>query len=356
MDRSAWYYLGESIAYFSRIYAGVAFALALAISLALGGRVVQVLTRLHFGQRVRDDGPQRHLQKEGTPTVGGVLIVGAVVITTGVLVLAPASLGGRAAFAPLKGFYLWPLAGATIAFGAIGFADDWLKIKRGRSLGLKARQKLALQFVAAAVFMLALHLSSWAEIHAIHAAYNVPLSALPLICLGGLFWVFVMAFTSNATNLADGLDGLAAGLCAIAALGFAAIAWIQWRHEVAMFGLAVAGASLGFLWFNRHPARMFMGDVGSLALGGALAGMAAVLGQPLALLGLCLVPFIEAASVILQVISFKTTGKRVFKMSPIHHHFELCGWSERKVVYVFWLVQAVAAAAVVAWYLSRWKG
>jgi phospho-N-acetylmuramoyl-pentapeptide-transferase len=168
-----------------------------------------------------------------------------------------------------------------------------------------------------------------------------------------VFWALAVVATPNAMNLADGLDGLAAGLCVISSLGLATLALRQSYLSLAIFAASLAGACLGFLWFNRHPAKVFMGDVGSLALGGAMAAMAARLNAPLALLGLCLIPFIEMLSVIIQVISFKTTGKRVFKMSPIHHHFELSGWSERKVVYVFWLMQAVAAATVVTWRLVR---
>jgi len=156
------------------------------------------------------------------------------------------------------------------------------------------------------------------------------------------FWALAMVATSNAMNLADGLDGLAAGLCVVAGIGFALLTGAA---EVQVFGLAVAGACLGFLWFNRHPAQVFMGDVGSLALGAAMAGMAAIMGDAVVLVGLCLVPYAEAGSVVIQVISFKSTGKRVFRMSPIHHHFELSGWSETRVVWTFW--GAAAAAAVV---------
>jgi phospho-N-acetylmuramoyl-pentapeptide-transferase len=165
--------------------------------------------------------------------------------------------------------------------------------------------------------------------------------------LWAAFWVLAVVGTSNAVNLADGLDGLATGLCAIAAAGFALLGALTGNELVLLLGLALAGACLGFLWFNRHPARVFMGDVGSLALGGALAALAAVLDSPIALLGLCLVPFLELASVVIQVVSFKTTKRRVFKMSPIHHHFELCGWPEQRVVVTFWAVALLAATATV---------
>jgi len=319
---------------------------SMALVLALGNPMIRWLRGMGAGQRVRDDGPQRHLQKEGTPTMGGLLIMGAALV----VLEAGAWWGSRRVPVLQQPWRLHPaflIVAAIVASACIGLADDWMKVKRGRSLGLRARHKLVLQFLVSAGFALAL---AWwwktRDVGILFSSYSwsylLPRAA---------FWTLVMMAASNAMNLADGLDGLAAGLCVIASVGFAALSLLSNHHALAILALSLAGACLGFLWYNRHPARLFMGDVGSLALGAAMAAMAARLNAPLALLGLCLVPFIEMLSVIIQVISFKTTGKRVFKMSPIHHHFELCGWSERKVVYVFWLVQAVAAAAVVAWYL-----
>jgi phospho-N-acetylmuramoyl-pentapeptide-transferase len=325
--------------------AALTFAIPLVLSLALGRPMIGALRRLKAGQRVRDDGPQRHLQKEGTPTMGGVLIVGATVLGTA-LVGLPFALHASDEFSLYSVGHLVLLMGGTIAFGAIGFADDWLKIRRGRSLGLKARQKLVLQFAVAAVFVVALVLIRRALVRSFPPGEGILFPSAPSYAMA-VVWVLALTFTSNAVNLADGLDGLAAGLCTVAALGFAFLAWLSGLGDVAVFGMALAGACVGFLWFNRHPARVFMGDVGSLALGGALAGMAVALDSPLALLGLCLVPFIEALSVMIQVASFKATGKRVFKMSPIHHHFELSGWSERRVVWTFWGVGLIAAAITV---------
>ena len=312
----------------------LALLLPLGLSLAVGAPFIGYLKRLNAGQRVRDDGPPRHLQKEGTPTMGGLMIVGVVLITILLAVaVLPAGLEIR-----LRLLYLCAI---TVAFGVIGFADDWLKIARGRSLGLKARHKLLWQVVAAAAFV---------------GLFGVFTPSVRPFSLGlGVVWVVLLIATSNAVNLADGLDGLAAGLCIIAVAGLLWFAAKLGTPTALTFGLALLGACLGFLWFNRHPARLFMGDVGSLALGGALAGMAMMLHTPLVLLGLCLVPFLEAASVVIQVISFKTTGKRVFKMSPIHHHFELSGWSERRVVWTFWGVGLLAAAATVALGLDRWR-
>ncbi len=307
-------------------------ALASGLVLAFGAPMIGALARLGAGQRVRDDGPQRHLQKEGTPTMGGVLIVGAAVA---------AALAGELWSTRTVSLEMVSLLAVMLAFGAIGAADDWMKIARGRSLGLKARQKLLFQAVASAAFVYALTGG-----RAVLAAEG-EIGLRQMTPWWAVFWVVAMTATSNAVNLSDGLDGLASGLCAIASLGFAVLAVKAGNTAVAICGLALAGACLGFLYFNRHPARIFMGDVGSLALGGMLAAMAAWLNQPLALVGLCLVPFIEAGSVVVQVISFKTTGKRVFKMSPIHHHFELSGWPETRVVLVFWLVALGVAVAVV---------
>ncbi|MFB3881602.1 MAG: phospho-N-acetylmuramoyl-pentapeptide-transferase [Armatimonadota bacterium] len=320
----------------SALSLALAPAISLILVLALGGPTIAWLRRLGAGQRVRDDGPQRHLQKEGTPTMGGMLMVGAAVVA------AIATQRWQTRTLTLE---MIVLLAATLAFGCIGAADDWLKIHRGRSLGLRARQKLALQVVVGIGFAFAL-----AGRQALGAASMTP-TADPLSPPWSVFWLLAIVGTSNAVNLSDGLDGLATGLCAIAAAGFGLLAMRDGNGEVAVLATALLGACLGFLFYNRHPARVFMGDVGSLALGGALAAMAAWLDNPVALIGLCLIPFLEAGSVAIQVASFKTTGKRVFKMSPIHHHFELSGWSEQKVVYTFWAVGAVAAALTVWMYL-----
>ena len=306
---------------------------AVILVLVLGAPTIPLLRRAGAGQRVRDDGPQRHLEKEGTPTMGGILIVAAVVIA--------AAAGGFWLSGGVS-VEMGTVLAAMLAFASIGAADDWMKINRGRSLGLLARYKLLLQVVVAVAFVYAL-----VGRRALAAASATEPGPTPLTPVWVVFWVVAMTATSNAVNLSDGLDGLASGLSAIAAMGFALLALKAGDQTLAIAGLSLAGACLGFLFFNRHPARVFMGDVGSLALGGALAAMAAWLNQPLALVGLCLVPFAEAGSVVIQVISFKTTGRRVFKMSPIHHHFELSGWPERRVVHTFWLVALVAAVAVV---------
>ena len=316
----------------------VAPAISLGMVLLLGRPMIAVLRKVGAGQRVRDDGPKRHMQKEGTPTMGGVLIVGAVLC---------AAVVGQLWQSRTITIEMGVLLAAMLAYGCVGVADDWLKIRQGRSLGLRARQKLALQLVVAVGFVCAL-----AGQRAVGTAQMPPVGR-PLTWFWALFWLMAMVGTPNAVNLSDGLDGLAAGLCAVAGAGFAVLAVRAGNAEVALLAAAVVGACLGFLVYNRHPARVFMGDVGSLALGGSLAAMAAWLDSPVALIGFCLVPFAEAGSVIIQVVSFKTTGKRVFKMSPIHHHFELSGWPETHVVAVFWLVQALAAGVTWAALMIR---
>jgi len=305
---------------------------ALVLALAFGRPVIGLLKRSGAGQRVRDDGPQRHLEKEGTPTMGGLLIVGAAVAAA---VLGQLWLVGEVTLE------LGMLLAVTVGFACIGAADDWMKINRGRSLGLRARQKLLLQVVVSVAFAYAL--MGQRAVEAASGSAEVG----PATFGWALLWVLALTLTSNAVNLSDGLDGLASGLCAIAGAGFVALAIRAGDQAAAIAATALTGACLGFLFYNRHPARVFMGDVGALALGGALAALAMWLHEPVALIGLCLVPFVEAASVVIQVVSFKTTGKRVFKMSPLHHHFELSGWPERKVVAVFWAAGLVAAAIAV---------
>lgn len=307
------------------IYAAVG---AMAFVLALGPTVITYLRRLKFGQEIRADGPQTHLKKSGIPTMGGILIVSAAVVAT--VLLAPK--GG-----------LLPLAlTATLGYFLVGLADDLIIIVRRRSLGLKARSKLF-----------------WQLIFGLGLAYVVartpglgPDIALPL-GLGVLHlpvWAYtlfagvvLMAGSANAVNLTDGLDGLAAGAVALSAVAFALLALNRGAVDLAVFAGALAGACIGFIWFNAPPAQVFMGDVGSLALGGALGALALLTKTEiwLAVIGGLFV--LETLSVMIQVVSFKLTGRRVFKMAPLHHHFELLGWPESKVVARFWLIALVFA-------------
>jgi len=308
-----------------------AFVLALLITLILGPFLIPVLRVLKFGQSVRDDGPKRHLQKAGTPTMGGIIFLTGIIISTLMIAEQPTSL------------QMITLVGTTLGFGLIGFIDDFIKIILRRSLGLRAYQKLIGQFTLA--FLL-----SWTAVHALGRGTDVALPFTSIHLELGWFYYILAAIAvvgiTNAVNLTDGLDGLAAGTTLVASLTYVLIAFFTMlqgegailghESDLAVFAAAVVGGTLGFLRFNAFPARVFMGDTGSLALGGALAGLAVLTKGELVLVLLGGVFVIEALSVIIQVISFKTTGKRVFRMSPLHHHFELLGWSEWRVVIAFW--------------------
>ena len=305
------------------------FVTALAIVLFSGVYFLPMLHRLKYGQSIREEGPASHQQKSGTPTMGGVMIVLAVTAAT--LLFAPLTVTTLLVLFIFLGHFL------------LGFADDYIKVVKKRNLGLRAYQKLLGQLFISLVtiligrVLLGHDTSVWVpvlgEMWEIGALYYVLV-------------VFVLVGTSNAVNLTDGLDGLASGTVAVAALFYAVLLYHA-DSGLMIFSAAIIGACIGFLWYNHHPARIFMGDTGSLALGGGLAGIA-ILSRTEALLPIVGFVFVcEALSVILQVISFQTRGKRIFRMSPIHHHFELGGWSETRVVYTFWAVGAVGA--VLAW-------
>ncbi|MGE5544182.1 MAG: phospho-N-acetylmuramoyl-pentapeptide-transferase [Bacillota bacterium] len=296
---------------------GIAFL----ASAVLGPLLIPVLTRMKAGQVIRSDGPARHLGKAGTPTMGGILIISAIILAS--LVMAGHS---REVILCL---------GATVAFGLIGFWDDYIKVVLRRSLGLRAREKLVMQVFFALIFgiYVVFGLFRGTDVIVPFAGYDITLG----------YWYFpfvVLVFlaTTNAVNLTDGLDGLAAGTTFFVALGLIIICFMTTHTTLAVFAASLAGACLGFLIYNRHPARVFMGDTGSMALGAAVASMAALTRSELALIVVGGVYVLEALSVILQVISFQVTGKRIFLMSPLHHHFELKGWGEKFVVRVFWLV------------------
>jgi phospho-N-acetylmuramoyl-pentapeptide-transferase len=314
---------------------------ALAIAMAIGPRMISVLSRHQIGQRVRSDGPQSHLQKSGTPTMGGGLILVAMVIST----LLWSDLSNR---------FVWVLVGTTLAFGAIGFYDDYLKLVVGNSKGLPARYKYLAQSVAALSIALSLHAmsQSLSEISLYVPFFKAV--ALPMTTAGFVAYAYlVIVGTSNAVNLTDGLDGLAImpAVMVAAALGVFAYAtgnfkfatylqipYISGAGEVIVFCAAIAGAGLGFLWFNSYPAEVFMGDVGALSIGAALGAVAVIVRQEIVLCIMGGVFVLETVSVMLQVASFKLTGKRIFRMAPLHHHFELKGWSEPKVIVRFWII------------------
>jgi phospho-N-acetylmuramoyl-pentapeptide-transferase len=306
-----------------------AMAVAFVLGVGNGRWVIGVLRRAGVGQHVRDDGPQSHLAKEGTPTMGGVLIILA---TLAAAVVAAAWIGASWRVIAL-------LLAITLGYGAIGAADDWRMIRKGRSLGLRARDKLLWQALVAAGFVAGL-----AALHPGHRSIGFPhveSLAIPLSWAYYPVMLVVIVGTSNAVNLTDGLDGLAAGLACLAAASFGAIALWSAQPTVAAFSFALSAACLGFMWFNFHPAQVFMGDTGALAIGAALAAIASVLRAELLLVPFCFMFYVEVLSVAVQVISFRLTGKRVLRMSPLHHHFELVGVAEPRIVAGFWTVALV---------------
>jgi len=318
---------------------------ALVASFLLGPAIIRWLRALNVGQQVRDDGPQTHLTKQGTPTMGGLLIIAAIVV--------PVLL-----WSDLTNKYVWVVLFATLSFGGIGLWDDYLKVVKSRSTGLRAVEKFGLQIVASLVIGVFLYFFS-GDPEAAHL--SVPFMKRLVIDLGWFaipFTAIVIVGSSNAVNLTDGLDGLAAGLVGIAATANAVIVYVGGNRiladylkiqyipgsgELVVFCGALLGASLGFLWYNAHPAEVFMGDVGSLSLGGALGALAVVTKHELILIITGGIFVAEVVSVMLQVASYKMTGKRIFRMAPIHHHFEQIGWPESKVIIRFWIVGIILA-------------
>jgi phospho-N-acetylmuramoyl-pentapeptide-transferase len=334
---------------------------ALFMGLIIGPAIIRQLREFQIGQYIREEGPKGHQKKAGTPTMGGVLITIAIIVPT-------------LLWADLTNTYIWLAVFATVAFGAIGFADDYIKVVRKRNLGLTGRMKLVLQFLAAGLVGVALVTLTATRQYSTHLMVPFIKQFRPDLVIEGLrhyphiwwlaftpFVVFVMLVlvgSSNAVNLTDGLDGLAIGCTVIAAGALTVLTYVSGHAlfaeylelqkmpqvaELTVFCGAMVGASIGFLWYNAHPAEIFMGDVGSLALGGAIGTVAIIIKQEL------LLPFIggifvlEALSVIIQVVSYKLRKKRVFKMAPLHHHFELVGWSESKIITRFWIVSLIFA-------------
>ncbi len=316
---------------------------ALAVSLLAGPTIIRKLAEVKAGQVIRSDGPQSHLAKAGTPTMGGALILMALIAST----LLWANLGNR---------YIWIVLAVTVAFGFIGWLDDDLKLTRKNSKGLPARWKYLLQTVFGLAAAFSLYLT--ADVPANTELY-LPLFKQVAVPLGGLFVViayFMIVGFSNAVNLTDGLDGLAIMpsvlvACALGVFAYAAgnavfseylqIPSIPGAGELTVFLAALAGAGLGFLWFNTYPAMVFMGDIGALAVGAALATIAVIVRQEIVFIVMGGLFVLETVSVMLQVASFKLTGKRIFRMAPIHHHFELKGWPEPRVIVRFWIISVV---------------
>ena len=295
------------------------------IVIILGPIFIPMLARFKFGQTVRDEGPQSHLAKNGTPTMGGVMMIVAILITG----LTRATIS--------KGLIVGLIC--IVGFGFVGFLDDFIKIKMKRSLGLKAYQKIILQFA------LALYIAYYQYSASPSATQLVIPFTNHIINLGIWYIPFMMIFiigTVNAVNLTDGLDGLASGVTLIVSCFFVLFAVSISNSDVAILAAATAGACLGFLGFNSYPAKVFMGDTGSMALGGAVVAFATLTNSPLIIIIVGFIYLAEALSVMIQVTYFKlTNGKRIFKMAPLHHHFEQCGWPETRVVFVFWIVTVV---------------
>ena len=299
----------------------IAFAVAFAVTAVVVPVLIPYLRRLKFGQQILEDGPKWHEKKSGTPTMGGISFI------LGVNVAMAAAI---AAHFDMK---LLVMTAVSLGFGAIGFIDDYIKVVKKRNLGLTATQKFLMQAVLAAVYVVVLQQTGELSSEIIIPFTGIELSLPWWIYIP--FILLVVTATVNAVNLTDGLDGLAASVSVVVTLFFAAAAALTDALDSAYFALAVCGGCVGFLLYNKYPAKVFMGDTGSLYLGGAVSVLAVGLKMPLLLIIAGFVYLFETLSVIIQVASFKLTGKRVFKMSPIHHHFEMCGWNERKIVAVF---------------------
>jgi phospho-N-acetylmuramoyl-pentapeptide-transferase len=326
----------------------VASLTALFLVLALGPWMIERLRAFQIGQYIRDEGPQAHKAKAGTPTMGGILILAGIVVPT-------------LLWADLTNRNIWILVLSTLAFGTIGFMDDYLKVVKKRNQGLSARFKLRGQVAVGLSVGAALYALSQLEPTQYSTRVIFPFfkNLMPDVsAFYILFAVLVLVGASNAVNLTDGLDGLAIGSTLIAAAAFTVLAYVSGHRvfseyldllylpgagEVTVFCGAMVGASMGFLWWNCYPAQVFMGDVGSLALGGALGTVAILIKQELLLFSVGGLFVIEALSVILQVGSFKLRGKRIFRMAPLHHHFELAGWKEPQIIIRFWIVAFVFA-------------
>ena len=329
----------------------IAGLVALIVSILAGPKFIAFLRANEFGQHIREDGPQHHWSKQGTPTMGGLLILFAATI----------------GFLPVTHFRLQALTVlfATLACGAIGFLDDFVKLTRARSLGLSGRWKLLLLLgVTVVVAIVAHHLRLSTDVYVPVANVSIPLS------YGWYVFLFlIIAGASNATNLADGVDGLAAGTGIIALFTFTAMMVVSFvrsssnpahrnltKLDLAVIGAALIGAAVGFLWYNAFPAEVFMGDTGSMAFGGALATFAIMTKTELLLLFIGGIFVIEALSVMIQVFSFKFFGRRVFLITPIHHHFEMKAWSETKIMVRFWIVAGILCAAGFALFYRYYFG
>lgn len=324
---------------FRAVYAAVT---ALLLSLFLGPLLIKWLKKQKLGQKIREDGPEAHLIKSGTPTMGGILIIFSIVVS--VLL-----------WQDLRNPHTWIAILSILGFGLIGFVDDYLKIYKKNSIGLRARFKFLAQILLSLVIVVVIFINSNNETTLLY----LPFFKFPILDFSYFyipFGVILLVGTANAVNLTDGLDGLAIGLVILVGIAFTILTYLTGRAdyaeylqipyipgsgELSILSFAIIGASVGFLWFNCHPAEVMMGDTGSLSLGGVIGVLALLIKKEILLIIIGGVFVIEALSVIIQVISYKTRKKRVFKMAPLHHHYELSGWKENKVVVRFWILGAL---------------
>jgi phospho-N-acetylmuramoyl-pentapeptide-transferase len=338
------YFSGFNVFKYITFRAAYAAIAALLISFLAGPLLIRKLKKLKLGQKVRDDGPKTHLAKSGIPTMGGILIILSIVSAV-ILFMDPANL------------FTWLILVAAIGFGAIGFIDDFLKITRKNSKGLIARYKLIGQFVVSLAIVMILYLNR----QDLTTELYLPFLKNPVIDLSWLyipFAVVILMGCANAVNFTDGLDGLASGLVIFVGLSFAILSYLTGRvdmtdylnipymegsGELTVASAALTGAAIGFLWFNTHPAEVFMGDTGSLSMGGVIGVIALIIKKEILLVIVGGVFVMEFFSVVIQVVYYKFTKKRIFRMAPLHHHFELAGWKESKVVIRFWILGGLFA-------------
>ena len=319
----------------------VTIAVAFAVTAISGKWFIPFLRKLKYGQTILEDGPVWHKSKQGTPTMGGMMfIVGSVLAA----LVGAATMGiNESATTSLNQLYLYAGLAMSIGFGALGFADDYVKVVKKQNLGLTAKQKMAGQLLISAAYLAVLYIGG-----ATSTILHIPfIGQLDIGLLYYPFAMFVIVGTVNAVNLTDGIDGLCSSVTFVAAIGMMIVATILGITEMNLLAGALAGGCLGFLCWNFHPAKVFMGDTGSLFLGGMICAVAFGVKMPMLLLFVGIIYIVETMSVILQVISFQSTGKRIFKMSPIHHHYEMSGWSEEKIVGVFSAVTLIGAVLAV---------
>ncbi len=326
-------------------YIIISFVLAYLITSLLGNLLVPFLHKVKYGQTIKEIGPTWHKTKQGTPTIGGIMFITGILIASsvGYLILFFNTQYRFYNDVILDGMKFFSGIFMALGFGAIGFADDYIKVVKKRNLGLMARQKTMLQILVGVLYLMAMYFANQSDstiIVTFIGQYNLGFFYYPLA-------LFVIVGTVNAVNLTDGIDGLATSVTAVAGVGLLAIAYILKSYTSQLMAVCLIGGCLGFLKWNKYPAKIFMGDTGAMFLGGLIVSLAFSIGQPIILVFIGIIYIIETMSVIIQVINFKLTGKRIFKMSPIHHHFEMSGYSENKIVIIFSIVTVIGCLLAV---------